>query len=239
MLTYLPAATRGLTQIGWLQSYHAFSFNTFHDASRHNFGPLRVLNDDIIQPVSGFGAHPHDNMEIVTYVLEGTLEHRDSSGGHGVIKENEVQRMTAGTGVVHSEYNNERDTRVRLLQIWIFPERYDLEPGYEQKLFAKRDRHATLLPIASSEPSGPALKIHQDATIYASSLPHGGTITHALKKGRGGYIYVIDGAVQVNGMALEQGDALEARDEEALTITALAPTEFVLFDLKMEGWEPV
>lgn len=233
MLTHYPAATRGLTKLGWLTSYHCFSFNTFHDPARMHFGPLRVLNDDRVEPGGGFGAHPHDNMEIVSYVMQGALEHRDSTGTHGVIRAGDVQRMRAGTGIVHSEYNNSTTDPVHFLQIWFFPDTDDLTPGYEEKSFVRDDRLNTLLPVASPRMDLGGVHIQQDATMFISALDAGRDVALPIAKGRGAYVYLISGAATVNGTAIAAGDAATVIDEPRMTIAATAASEIVAFDVEL------
>lgn len=231
MTTLYPATTRGLTKLSWLTSFHSFAFNNFFDPTRVHFGPLRVLNDDRVEPGTGFGAHPHDNMEIVTYVMQGALEHRDSTGAHGIIRSGDVQRMRAGTGIVHSEYNNSETEPVHFLQIWFFPDTDDLTPGYEQKSFTRADRMNTLLPVASPRMDGPGVHIQQDATMFIAALEAGNTVAHSIPAGRGVYLFVVGGNLTANGTALESGDALEVVDERSLDITASKDTEIVLFEV--------
>ena len=177
MIRIRKNTTRGVTKIGWLTSYHSFSFNRYYDREYVHFGPLRVLNDDIVVPGAGFETHPHDNMEIVTYVLRGALEHRDSTGTQGVIRAGEVQRMSAGTGIMHSESNHSKNEPVHLLQIWFFPDKEDLSPEYEQKSFSTEQRLNVLLPVASGKKDTGGVFIHQDAGMSVSRLE----ILHTLK----------------------------------------------------------
>ncbi|MGI0018986.1 MAG: pirin family protein [Nitrososphaera sp.] len=216
---------------GWLSTQWHFSFDSYRDPANMGFGPLRVFNDDIIQPGKGFGLHPHRDMEIITYVIDGELEHRDDRGNKGVIRAGEVQRMTAGIGIVHSEYNHSKVKPVRLLQMWIHADRRGLEPSWEQQGFSKGERADRLLPVIA--PDG-AMRIHQDAAIYVSSLGAGKTVRHELRRGRKAYLFAIDGSAQVNGSALQTRDAARIEGEKAVTITAEKPAELLLIDLPGE-----
>jgi len=231
MITIRKKTERGLTKLDWLTSYHSFSFDHYFDPAHHQFGPLRVLNDDIIEAGAGFGAHPHRDMEIVTYVLEGELEHRDSTGGNGVIGANEVQRMTAGTGIVHSEYNHSPEQRVRLLQIWFLPNRTGLTPGYEQKKFAKENRKNIMLLVASPTAEGESVHINQDVQMFISYIDQSKRITHSFNENRSGYLFVASGELAVGGFTIGAGDAAEITNEKTIEITATSELELVLFDL--------
>ncbi|HEX2013952.1 MAG TPA: pirin family protein [Nitrososphaera sp.] len=217
----------------WLSTNWHFSFDHYHDPQNMNFGPLRVFNDDIIKPGTGFGYHPHRDMEIITYVIDGQLEHRDNQGNQGVIQPGEIQRMTAGSGILHSEYNHSKEKPLRLLQMWIFANKRDLKPSWEQRQFAKRERMNRLLPVIVPEnaTNGQALHIHQDASIYISSLSEGGNVEHELAPGRKAYLFVIDGKVLLNGSTLETRDVARIEKEETLSLQAEKPTELILLDL--------
>ena len=217
----------------WLSSYWHFSFDHYQDPQKMNFGPLRVFNDDIIQPGTGFGFHPHRDMEIVTYVIDGQLEHQDNQGNKGVIQPGEIQRMTAGSGILHSEYNHSQEKPLRLLQLWIFANKRGLQPSWEQKQFMKEERRDTLLPVIVPENTtdGGALHIHQNASIYVSSLSKGAKVNHELGSGRKAYAFVIDGDVSTNGEAMKTRDAARIENERNIEITATAPTELILLDL--------
>ncbi|MEO9296149.1 MAG: pirin family protein [Nitrososphaera sp.] len=219
---------------GWLSTYWHFSFDFYRDPQNMNFGPLRVFNDDVISPGKGFGFHPHRDMEIVTYVIDGELEHRDDRGNHGVIRAGEVQRMTAGKGIVHSEYNHSAEKPVRLLQMWVFADRRGLEPSWEQQSFARHERQDVLLPIVVPQivDDGRAVRIHEDAYFYVSSLGAGKTISHE-PRGRKAYLFVIDGKIAVNDKELLAKDVARVEDEDAaLTIKAeQQPAELMLIDL--------
>ena len=219
----------------WLSAYWLFSFDRYYDPNNMTFGPLRVFNHDTVQGGGGFPTHSHREMEIVTYVLDGALRHKDSTGGAGLIRAGEVQRMTAGTGVAHSEFNaSEKDT-VKLLQVWVLPEREGLTPSYEQKQFTAEQRTGALLPIASGqdapEMSSGAVKIHQDATFYVSRLRAGDSVTHELKPGRRAFLYVIEGEVTLNGEKLSAGDQARVADVTKLEITGTREGEVILIDL--------
>jgi redox-sensitive bicupin YhaK (pirin superfamily) len=231
MIQLRPARERGHSNLGWLDSSFTFSFARYHDPRHMGFRSLRVINEDHIAPGGGFGTHPHSDMEIVTYVLEGALEHRDSLGTGSVIRPGDVQRMTAGTGVTHSEYNHSRMEPVHLLQIWIEPEQEGLEPGYEQKNFAATDRKNRLRVIASRSGRDGSLTVHQDAELLSTLLDAGKKVSHELQPGRHAWVQVVKGAVTLNGEKLETGDGAAASDENRLEIEASAPSELLLFDL--------
>ncbi|HKX81232.1 MAG TPA: pirin family protein [Nitrososphaera sp.] len=221
------------SEIDWLSSYWHFSFDHYQDPQKMNFGPLRVFNDDVIQPGTGFGFHPHRDMEIVTYVIDGELEHRDNQGNTGVIQPGEIQRMSAGSGILHSEYNHSKERPLRLLQLWIFANKRGLEPSWEQKKFRKEERSDRLLPVIVPENSadGGALHIHQDASIYVSSLNKGAAVEHALAPGRKAYVFVIDGSINLNGKKMESRDAARVENEDRIDIRADKPSELILLDL--------
>lgn len=217
----------------WLSSYWHFSFDHFQDPQKMNFGPLRVFNDDIIQPGTGFGFHPHRDMEIVTYVIDGQLEHQDNQGNRGIIQPGEIQRMTAGTGILHSEYNHSKEKPLRLLQLWLFANKRGLQPSWEQKQFDKEERQDRLLPVIVPEDAtdGGALHIHQNASIYVSSLTKGAKVEHELASGRKAYLFVIEGDASVNGSPIKTRDAARVENERNIEISASAPTELILLDL--------
>ncbi|MEW6130470.1 MAG: pirin family protein [Acidobacteriota bacterium] len=215
----------------WLSAYWLFSFDFYYDPENTAFGPLRVFNHDTIQPDSGFGMHPHKNMEIVTYVLEGTLDHKDSTGGIGHISAGEVQRMTAGRGIYHSEFNSSKAQAVKLLQMWVLPSQTGLEPGYEQKKFSIEERTGRLLPIASGRSANGALSINQDVTFYVSRLNQGDAVAHALGDNRKAFLYVIEGEVSVNGEALHSGDQARITETANLDLQASGDSEIILIDL--------
>lgn len=215
----------------WLSAYWLFSFDRYYDPNNLNFGPLRVFNHDMIAGGGGFPTHPHREMEIVTYVLDGELAHKDSTGGRGVIHASEVQRMTAGTGVAHSELNASETRPVRLLQIWVLPERAGLNPSYEQKQFTTEQRTGVLLPIASGQDAPGAVKIHQDTTFYVSRLGAGDLVSHELRAGRRAFFYLIEGEVSLNGEKLSTGDQARITDAAKLELVASGESELILIDL--------
>lgn len=233
MVELRKSEDRGKTTLGWLTSYHSFSFNQYYDLAHVHFGPLCVLNDDTIMPGTGFGAHPHDNMEIVTYVLKGALKHQDSLGTSGIIRASEVQRMSAGTGIVHSEYNESDVELVHLLQIWFLPNKRGLTPSYEQKNFRKEQRRNFLLLVASGQKELGGVFLHQDVTMYVSNLQVSHELTHQLENDRGAYLYLADGDVRVTGTALLKGDAVKVSGEQSISIRAATDSEIVLFDVPL------
>jgi redox-sensitive bicupin YhaK (pirin superfamily) len=218
---------------GWLSTYWHFSFDFYRDPQNMGFGPLRVFNDDVIKPGKGFGFHPHRDMEIVTYVIEGELEHRDDKGNHGVISAGEIQRMTAGTGIVHSEYNHSKEMPLRLLQMWVQADRRGLEPSWEQQKFGAGERRDVLLPVVVKEgaKAGSAVHIHQDASMHVSSLGAGKQVEHALAQGRKAYVFVIDGYATVNGQKMQKQDAARIENENKVSIKADKSAELLLVDL--------
>ena len=230
MIQLIRSDERHRFDTDWLTTYWHFSFSQYYDPRNMHWGALRVFNDDYIKPDSGFPMHPHDNMEIVTYVIGGELTHQDSLGNKGVIRPGEVQRMTAGTGIVHAEYNASPETPVHLLQMWLFPNRRDLTPGWEQKRFTQEQRQGRLLPVVSGAGTEGTLAINQSATFYVSSLAAGDTVSHYLSDERHGYLFVIEGEVELNGQTLRSGDQARIKDEAKLTIKAAAPTELALWD---------
>jgi hypothetical protein len=231
MLTIRPAAERGHANHGWLDSRHTFSFSDYYDPKHMGFRALRVINEDRVEPGRGFGKHHHDDMEIVTYVLDGVLAHQDSLGNGASIQPGEVQRMSAGTGIDHSEFNHAADRPVHFLQIWILPERQGLAPSYEQRAFPLAAKPGELLLVASRDGRDGSVTVHQDVAIHAGRLPRASDVVHALAHGRHAWIQVARGAVVVNGVALVQGDGLAASDEKELAIRATEDAEVLLFDL--------
>jgi len=230
MITIRRAAERGHTRIDWLDSWHTFSFGEYFDPEHIEFRALRVINEDYVAPGRGFGTHPHHDMEIVTYVLEGALEHRDSLGNGSTISPGEIQRMSAGTGIRHSEFNGSKSDTVHLLQIWIMPERAGLAPGYEQRALPAGVRGG-LQVIASRDGRDGSVTIHQDAAIHAAELAAGATAEHALAAGRHAWLQVARGAVTANGQALRAGDGAAFSDERAVQLRADEDAEVLLFDL--------
>ena len=231
MITIRRAADRGHADHGWLDTYHTFSFSSYRNPKHMHFRALRVMNEDVVAPGQGFGTHPHENMEIVTYVLEGALEHRDSMGNGEVLRPGEFQRMSAGTGITHSEFNPSPTESVHLYQIWLFPERNGIEPSYEQKRFAEEERRNRLRLVASRDAAEGSLLIHQDARIYLSSLDAGQKVSHELAPGRHAWLQVLRGSISLNGESLNVSDGAAVSDESSLTITANADAEVMLFDL--------
>jgi len=227
----LHSAMRGRADHGWLQSRHSFSFADFHNPQQMGYRSLRVINEDVVQGGTGFPTHPHRDMEIVTYIVDGALEHKDSTGGHSIINRGEVQRMTAGTGVRHSEFNASKTDPVHLLQIWILPNQRNLAPGYEQKLFAEADKHNRLCPVVTPDGRDGSLKIHQDVSLYASVLDAGAVVEQPLAAGRGAWIQVVGGDLTVNDQAIAAGDGAAIEDAGTLRIAAGQASEFILFDL--------
>lgn len=227
MIQLRKANDRGHANHGWLDSWHTFSFADYHDPAHVQFSALRVINEDRVAPGEGFPTHPHRDMEIITYVLEGALEHKDSLGTGSVIRPGEVQRMSAGTGIRHSEFNHSRTEPVHFLQIWIIPDRQGVPPGYEQKRIGL-DGQMRL--VASPDGRDGSVTIHQDARIYAARL-NGGEVTHALAPGRRAWLQVARGAVNLNGTTLQAGDGAGIESETALRLAADGSAEVLLFDL--------
>jgi len=231
MITVRKAAERGAADLGWLDSRHSFSFGSYYDPRHMGYGSLRVINEDRVQPGQGFGTHGHHDMEIISYVIDGALEHRDSMGNGSVIRPGDVQRMSAGTGVEHSEYNHSGSELVHFLQIWILPERQGLPPGYEQKHFAADERHNRLRLVASRDGRDGSLTVHQEADLYASVLDDGHSVGHELAPGRRAWIQVVRGSLNVNGTQLAGGDGAAIAGTSRLSLAAAAETEFLLFDM--------
>lgn len=225
---------RGRAELGWLDSRHSFSFGTYFDPAQMGFGALRVINEDRVKAGAGFDQHGHQNMEIISYVIAGQLEHRDSLGNGSVISPGDVQRMTAGTGIMHSEYNPSEQEPVHFLQIWIIPETQDLEPGYQQLTFTQQDKLGRLLAVGSRDGHDGTVTIHQDVTLYASLLSDQHHITHKLDPRRQAWVQVVNGAVRVNGTPLAAGDGAKLTSEDALLLQGQLsqPSELLLFDLQ-------
>jgi len=231
MITLRKSQERGYADHGWLKSFHSFSFADYYDPAHMGFGPLRVINEDRVAPGTGFGTHGHRDMEIISYVLEGELAHKDSMGNGSVIRPGDVQRMSAGSGVRHSEYNHAREQTTHFLQIWIEPNVAGIAPSYEEKRFSDTDRQGRLLLVASADGADGSVRIHQDARMYVSRLSAGQALAADIAAGRLGYLHVIQGSVSVNGQRLDGGDAAKIRDEGRLAISAEGDAELLLFDL--------
>jgi len=231
MLDIIQSESRGSADHGWLRAKHTFSFAEYYDPQRVEFGTLRVINEDRIAPGKGFGTHPHRDMEIVTYVIDGAIEHKDSMGNGTIITPGEVQRMTAGTGVLHSEFNHSRDKELHLLQIWIYPEKNGLEPGYEQTRFTRDEKLNRLRLVGSRDGREGSITIHQDVDLYASVLEPGNELALELRNDRKVFIQVIHGDITVNSRALSAGDGAAMEGEQALRINASNEAEFLVFDM--------
>ena len=231
MMQVIRSDERHYADHGWLQTYWHFSFDTYHDPENMRWGALRVFNDDVIQPGQGFPMHGHSDMEIITCVLEGALEHQDSMGNRGVIHPGEVQVMSAGTGVKHSEYNHSKEAPLHLLQLWVLPRTKKLTPRWEQKQFAAAERAGKLLPVVSSGEVPGTLAIDQDAAIYLSSLKTGEKVAHRSRAERKAYLFVIAGGVTLNGETLAAGDQARIADEAELRVRASANAEVILLDM--------
>jgi len=231
MLQIRKGDQRGVANHGWLHSHHSFSFGNYYDPEHVGFGPLRVINEDRVEPAMGFGTHGHSEMEIISYVLDGALEHKDSMGTGSVLHYGDVQRMSAGTGVRHSEFNHSAEAPVHFLQIWIQPNVKGIAPSYEEKNFSPEQKQGQLRLIASSDGRDNSVLIHQDASIYAAILETGDTLQHTLGDKRLGYVHLIRGKLSVNGSSLSGGDALKISGETAITLEHGAAAELLLFDL--------
>ena len=231
MLIKRPANERGYADHGWLRSFHSFSFADYFDRNHMHFGPLRVINDDWVAASTGFGMHPHKDMEIVTYILEGELTHQDSMGHREVIRPNEVQRMSAGTGVYHSEFNRHPTDTCHLLQIWIMPDQKDLQPEYEQTLFDPAEKRGKLRLIAAPDGAEGAVTIHTDTRLYAGLFNDTESATHTLASDRMAYVHVARGSISVNGEPLVAGDALMLRNEAHVSLAHGTQAEVLVFDL--------
>jgi redox-sensitive bicupin YhaK (pirin superfamily) len=232
MVTLRPSLERGIVDRGWLKAHHSFSFANYQDPKHVHFGPLLVINEDHFAPTRGFGMHPHEDMEIVTYVVAGGLKHEDSTGGGGTLYPGDVQRMSAGTGVHHSEFNGSDSQWLHLLQLWILPKSKGITPRYGEAQFTDAQKHNRLQAIASRDGRDNSLEIHQDAEIYASMLDNA-TISHPLEAGRIAYLQLISGSLTVNGETLTNGDAAKLRDETSVEISGTG--HFLLFDLPAQA----
>jgi hypothetical protein len=231
MIELRKSQDRGHFNHGWLDTWHTFSFADYHDPDHMEFRSLRVINEDRVEPGAGFPTHGHRDMEILTVVLEGAIEHKDSMGTGSVLRPGEVQRMTAGRGVHHSEYNPSKSDPLHLLQIWIHPDRKGLKPEYEQKAFPEKERAGRLRVVASPDGRDGSLTIHQDASVYTTILEAGQQVAHALAPGRHAWVQVARGDVLVNGRPLGAGDGAAVSDEKEVTLRASKPSEILLFDL--------
>ena len=229
-----PASSRGAADHGWLQAKHSFSFANYYNSERVQFGALRVLNDDIIAPGMGFGTHPHDNMEIITIPLDGTLEHKDSLDNIGVIETDEIQVMSAGSGVYHSEYNKNKDQSVSLLQIWIFPNKKNVTPRYDQKNIKDLKKVNSFYPIVTPNQNGPGMWIHQDAWFHLGEFDKETRINYNInKKGNGVYVFLIEGSVRIDGESLEKRDALGIWDTEKFELLANQNSRVLLIEVPL------
>ncbi len=231
MITIRKSEERGHFSHGWLDTFHTFSFDQYYDPAHMHFRALRVINEDRVAPAQGFPTHSHRDMEIITYILSGALEHRDSMGSGSVIRPGDVQRMSAGTGVSHSEFNPSDTESTHLLQIWILPKARGLAPSYEEKSFSEDERRGRLRLVASEDGRDASVTIHQDARLYAAILDAGASVQHTLGANRYAWLQVAGGAISLNEMELEQGDGAAVKDETDLKIVAQEPAELLLFDL--------
>ncbi len=231
MFHVVHSDSRGTADHGWLKAKHTFSFGDYHDPEMMGFGPLRVINEDRIEPSQGFGTHPHKDMEIVTYIVHGALEHKDSMGNGSVIKAGDVQRMTAGTGVFHSEFNHSEEDSVHLLQIWILPRESSLQPGYEQQHFSREDKLNQWRLVASSDGRDSSMTVHQAVDLYASVLESGNELLHEFSAGHSGYLQIVGGSVVANDEALAAGDGVAIHELQSLTVLATSDAEMILFDM--------
>lgn len=231
MLTIRKAEDRGHANHGWLNTYHTFSFANYYDTKHMGFRALRVINEDRVSPGNGFGTHGHKNMEIITYVLEGALEHKDSIGTGSVIQPGEVQRMSAGTGILHSEFNHSKSESVHFLQIWLLPEKEGLPPSYEQRNFSPAKTPGKLHLVAARDGRDAAVTVHQDVDLYAAVLEPGDRVSHSLQPQRHAWVQVARGAITVNGLSLDKGDGAAISEETDVVIEATTDAEILLFDL--------
>lgn len=231
MLSLRKANERGLTEIDWLKSYHTFSFGNYYDLQHMGCGSLRVINEDRVQPGKGFEAHQHNDMEIISYVIEGALEHKDSMGTGSIIRPGEIQRMTAGTGVKHSEFNASKSEQVHFLQIWIIPNKKSLKPSYEQKAIPQSIKNELIL-IASPNGGDNAVLIHQEVDLYAAYLNKNQSISHSFKTSQLGWLQLIKGQLKINEQLLNAGDGAQLNNPGTYEITSIGDAEFLLFDLK-------
>ncbi len=231
MITLRRSDDRGHTKLSWLDSYHSFSFGDYHDRRYMGFRDLRVINEDTVSPGKGFGAHSHGDMEIITYILDGAVEHKDSVGNETVIVPAEVQRMSAGTGISHSEYNHSKTEPVHFLQIWILPQQQNLTPSYEQRSFEIDKNRGRWILVAARDGRDGAVKVHQDIDLSVAILLPGQQVTYRLRPDRHAWLQAARGGVTLNGAVLNAGDGAAVSEEEILEIRALEPAEILLFDL--------
>jgi quercetin 2,3-dioxygenase len=232
MIDVRKSSDRGYFDHGWLKTYHTFSFADYFDREQMGYGSLRVINEDYVEAGKGFGTHPHRDMEIITYILEGQLAHKDSMGNGSIIKPGDVQRMSAGTGVTHSEFNASQDALVHLLQIWILPKYSGLQPSYEQRYFDTQEKRDKLRLVASPDGRDGSVTIHQDALMYAATLSQNKELRHPLANDRRAYVQVARGALKLNGEHLNAGDGARISGEKAVMVNAAAESELLLFDLE-------
>jgi redox-sensitive bicupin YhaK (pirin superfamily) len=231
MIDVIRSNSRGAADHGWLKSKHTFSFADYHNPSMMGFAKLRVVNEDWIEPGKGFGKHPHRDMEIVTYMIDGALEHKDSMGNGSVIRPGELQRMTAGTGVFHSEFNHSEEEQAHLLQIWILPEKNGLDPSYEQKLFPREEKLNRWRLVGSRDGRDGSLTIHQDVSLWSAVLDENAEIDYAFDGNRRGFLQVVHGAVSIEGAQLSAGDAVATQGQPVLSLRAIEESELLLFDM--------
>jgi quercetin 2,3-dioxygenase len=231
MISIRRSSERGATRLDWLDSRHTFSFGDYYDTEQMGFRSLRVINDDRVAPGAGFGTHGHRDMEIVTYVLSGSLAHRDSLGTGSEMRRGDVQRMSAGTGIRHSEFNGSKQEPVHFLQIWLLPEKNSMSPEYQQRQFGDADKRGRLRLVASHDGRADSLTIHQDIDLFAALLGRGDRVTHQLRAGRHAWIQVAEGSLALNGQTLKAGDGAAVSDETLLELAGVDDAEFLLFDL--------
>lgn len=234
MIKIKRASERGNTKIDWLNSYHSFSFGEYYDPENMGFGPLRVLNDDTVQPGAGFPTHPHRDMEIISVVTSGVMAHRDNTGGEGIIRPGIIQKMSAGKGILHSEFNASDKEILKLIQIWILPNKKGIKPSYEEMRFELEDKKNKLLLVASGDVNDGVIFINQNVLIYLSDLEKGKKQDYEIRKNRAVYLHLIEGKLEINGLHIFSGDSLQILDEPVLTINAEAESEFIVFDLAMD-----
>jgi len=231
MLEPRRSEDRGHAQHGWLESYHTFSFAGYHDPKHMGVRALRVINEDRVQPGKGFETHSHRDMEILSYVIEGALEHKDSMGNGSIIRPGELQLMRAGTGVTHSEFNQSTQELVHFLQIWVVPDTEGLEPAYDQRQFPDSERRGRLRLIASPDGADGSVRVHQDVSLYATLMDEGDSLEHALSRDRFAWVQVVEGKLEVSGRALDAGDGMAISNEPVVTLSSSSPAEVLLFEL--------